>query len=64
MGHRTAPRPHMWRVYVQTLLPDVTSEPVCAAAARPARRRTREQRLRRDRAQPAHPPAFAARKNF
>ena len=53
MDHRPAPRPHMWRMYVQTLLPDATQEPAPLAAPHRERRCARDRRQRRDRARRA-----------
>jgi hypothetical protein len=53
MEHRS-PRPRMWRMYVQALLPDATRESGLLASPRPIRRRRRDRRLRRDRVRLAH----------
>jgi hypothetical protein len=51
---RRSQSPRMWRMYVQTLVPDATREPGLLASPRPIRRRMRDRRLRRDRARLAH----------
>jgi hypothetical protein len=54
MDHRS-PAPRMWRMYLQTLLPDATPESGVLASPRPIRRRMRDRRLRRDRVRLAQP---------
>ena len=54
MDHRSAPRPHMWRMYVQTLLPDTTIEPGLVAAPHPVRRRIGDRRRQIDRVRRLH----------
>jgi|1185.fasta_scaffold182484_2 hypothetical protein len=51
---RRSQSPRMWRMYVQTLVPDATSEPGQLAAPRPIHRRVRDRRLRRERVRLAH----------
>ena len=54
MDHRSTPRPHLWRKYVEALLPDATAEPSAVTAPWVDQRRRRDRRLRRDRARHAH----------
>jgi hypothetical protein len=54
MNDRPAARPHMWRMYVQTLLPDATREAHVVSAPHPVRRRIRDRRQRIDRVRRLH----------
>jgi hypothetical protein len=54
MDPRSAPRPHMWRLYITTLLPDATAEPLSLSAPHPVRRRTRDRRRQIDRVRRLH----------
>jgi hypothetical protein len=49
MDRPPAPRPHMWRMYIRTLLPDATAEPLPLAAPQSERRRTLPRRRGVDR---------------